>query len=703
MERAEVVVRQSFRRNGRALVGVVLSGGNGRYRVRWEDSGEEEELQVGGQYRWARRGSLRHQFLVDPQPLRASFAEGSTDFILRLLREQRSAMTVKRITEELCGLGLDSQAVKKAWPAAKRAIDKCDQVHQEGRGTGRTYKWIGPDDEAADTVAAATTGSEAVPETTPAPATHTSDDGVAEQTPISETVVGDGAAGSDLVGLDASDPAPVESVSTEPAAAPPGQESPVGKAAPKEVLPRAAQPSLAERIADLIGDVHPAKLRDYVLRPLATGARFGEADSQRIDDFLGALTEHDREVAESLLLALPRQSAAIDGTRRRKPIAGSVVEPVLAAAAEEFRGYAEPEPGVLAAAAWLLRRASAVDDLPGSAAAALISLIIAVASARREQDIPVLDAAAGALGRLLPALSRDERTGLDLTGLAQAVAHLPLSRDGGRAALLAAIAKFRSKALLSPEWWEGVTVDALAECATGPLGGVTSRPEIVEQYVGPLVARELSRVTSRTRLGFLLGLPGEFVSNLPADGLAAAFRRVAGDDQVVAGLVGALAQERRIEALRQDVERAHADVAAAEQRVEAAERRAAALADRCDRLEESLRAEHRQAASLRSAQDRQIQIDIIRSLADLAAEVEELAAEQTAPEVLVERVRALVSAQALEPVGQAGQKLAFDPTTHEPIVGAPGREDAVTVIRPGYRWCPSGEDVLIEKALVTTT
>ncbi|MEE3922062.1 hypothetical protein V2I01_38660 [Micromonospora sp. BRA006-A] len=48
---------------------------------------------------------------------------------------------------------------------------------------------------------------------------------------------------------------------------------------------------------------------------------------------------------------------------------------------------------------------------------------------------------------------------------------------------------------------------------------------------------------------------------------------------------------------------------------------------------------------------------MIRSLADLAAEVEELAAEHTDPEVLVERVRALAYAQALEPVGQAGQKL----------------------------------------------
>ncbi|MEE3922063.1 hypothetical protein V2I01_38665 [Micromonospora sp. BRA006-A] len=570
---------------------MVLSGDSGRYRVRWEDSGEEEELQVGGQYRWARRGSLRHQFLVDPQPLRASFAEDSTAFILRLLREQGSAMTLKRITEELGGLGLDSQAAKKAWPAAKRAIDKCDQVQQNGTGSGRTYKWIGPDEEVAGAVAAATTDPDAVPNTPP-----TAPDSVipvAEEPPIAEPAAADGVAESHHV-LGEGEPSSVESIPTQPAEAPPDQEFPGGKEA--ETRPRTAQPSLAERIAELTGDEHPANLQDYVVRPLAVGERFGEIESQRIDDFLATLTEHDHEVAESLLLALPRQSAAIDGTRRRRPVDGTVVALVLARAAEEVRAYAEPEPGVFAAATWLLRRASAVEDLPGSAAASLMSLIIAVASVRREQDIPVLDTAAVALGRLLPALSHDERTSLDLTGLAPALANLPLSRDSGRAALLAAIGKFRSKDLLAPEWWVGVSVDALAECATGPLGGVTSRPEIVEQYVRPLVAGAVpGHVPDQARV--LLGLPGEFVSNLPADALAAAFRQVAGDDQVVAALLGALGQERRIDALRQDVERARAEAAAAGERVEEAERRTAALADRCDQLEESLRAEHRQASS----------------------------------------------------------------------------------------------------------
>ncbi|WP_167537034.1 hypothetical protein [Micromonospora terminaliae] len=696
MERAEVVVRQPNRNSESARVGAVLSAEGTRCLVRWEDNGEEELIVAAGSIKRAQRDSLRHQALIDPAPIVGWFADDPMATIVRLLREHRSKMTGLRIRQELEQLGLDPAAVRKAWASASKTLGNNPQVEVTGKKGAPLFRWIGARDSSAEAAAPSAPGAETLPESSPGPnRRHTTASAAAQTT---ETVRADGG-----VQPEPTAPAPEQRVSQESAPAATERAPHVAAGTKAEPGASSTQPTLAERIAAVVGEEHPAELRDYLSRPLAIGARFGQVDGQRIDDFLGSLAEHDREVALSLLLALPRQSAAVGGGRQRKLVDGGVVEPVLAAAAAELRGYAAAEPAVLTAAAWLLRRASGVEDLPGSAAASLISLMVKVASARREQDVTVLDAAVGTLSRLLPALSRDERTGLDLTGLAQAVAHLPLSRDGGRAALLAAIGKFRSKALLAPDWWESVTLDALAECATGPLGGVTSRPEIVEQYVRPLVARELSRVTSRTRLGFLLGLPGEFVSNLPADALAAAFRRVAGDDEVVAALVGALAQERRIDALRQDVERARTEAAAAGERVEEAERRAAVLADRCDRLEESLRAEHRQASSLRSAQDRQIQIDVIRSLADLAAEVEELAAEQTTPDVLVERVRALAYAQALEPVGQAGQKLPFDPTAHEPIVGAPSNHDAVTVIRPGYRWRPSGEDILIEKALVTTT
>lgn len=683
MERAEVVVRQPNRNTEPARVGAVLSVNGTRCLVRWEDSGEEEVVVASGSLRRARRGSLRHQALVDPTPIAGWFAQDPKGIILRVLREQGSSMTPLRIREELEQLGLDSAAVKKAWATASKALSKNDSVEVTGKGRAAKFRWIGPDDQPADAAAAPVPAPEPVPD--PSPVSDPSLGSAPEpRRPATDSLV------VQVVSVAETDAAADDVATEEPVA-------------PGRVISPTAPPSLAGRIAEVTGDLHPVGLQDYLSRPLAVGARFGQLESQQLDAFLAALSAEDRTVAENLLLALPRQSASIDGARRRTPLDGSVAALVLDAAAAELRAYVEPERAVVAAASWLLRRAATLADLPTTAVAPTMAILVRLGAARRDQDLAVLDAAASALARLLPGLPRDQRSGLDLDGLPQAVSHLPLQPEGGRAALLAAIGKFRSKSLLLPEWWEGVTVDALAECATGVLGGVTSRSEVIEQYVKPLVTRELAQVTSRTRLGFLLGLPGEFVAHLSPEAVVAAFRRVAGADEVVASWVGALAQEQRVEALRREVERAHGEIASAEQRVEAAERRAADLADRCDRLEETLRAEHRQAASLRSAQDRQIQIDIIRSLAELAAEVEELSVEQTASEILVERVRALVSAQALEPVGQAGEKLAFDPTAHEPIVGAPASGNAVTVIRPGYRWCPPGEDILIEKALVTTT
>lgn len=133
-----------------------------------------------------------------------------------------------------------------------------------------------------------------------------------------------------------------------------------------------------------------------------------------------------------------------------------------------------------------------------------------------------------------------------------------------------------------------------------------------------------------------------------------------------------------------------------------AEHRAKELAERCDHLEEILRQEHAASVGLRAAQRRQLQIDVIRTLADVAAEVEELATDHFGPEVLVDRVRSIVSAHALEPIGAAGATSPFDPDLHVPAYGTPEAGTMTTVIRPGYRWCLADEDVVLSKALVTT-
>jgi hypothetical protein len=144
-----------------------------------------------------------------------------------------------------------------------------------------------------------------------------------------------------------------------------------------------------------------------------------------------------------------------------------------------------------------------------------------------------------------------------------------------------------------------------------------------------------------------------------------------------------------------------------DERSEALEREAAELAQRCADLtrrcadlEAAIRAGQARASGLREAQDRQVRIDLIRGLAELAMEVEELAHSGADPAVLIERIRALVDGYELKPIGRAGEEEPFDPARHAPIGGLVGDGSRISVVRPGYTWRAPDGDLLIGKAQV---
>ena len=124
------------------------------------------------------------------------------------------------------------------------------------------------------------------------------------------------------------------------------------------------------------------------------------------------------------------------------------------------------------------------------------------------------------------------------------------------------------------------------------------------------------------------------------------------------------------------------------------------LTSRCEELEGRLMAADTRSAELRQAQERQLKIDAIRALAELAMEVEELTATEAEPQVLVHRVRARVRREGLEPIDRAGEETIFDRTRHKPIVGGISDGVPVLVVRPGYTWKAPDGDVLIGKAVV---
>lgn len=124
----------------------------------------------------------------------------------------------------------------------------------------------------------------------------------------------------------------------------------------------------------------------------------------------------------------------------------------------------------------------------------------------------------------------------------------------------------------------------------------------------------------------------------------------------------------------------------------------AALRER-DVLEEQARATHAGAAQARAALERQIRIDAARAVAEMAAEIEELAGAAPA-DVLVDRARGLAKAYELEPIGRVGDEITFDADWHTPIGGDLPDGSPAMVIRPGYSWRFGDHAVLLGKAQV---
>ena len=125
----------------------------------------------------------------------------------------------------------------------------------------------------------------------------------------------------------------------------------------------------------------------------------------------------------------------------------------------------------------------------------------------------------------------------------------------------------------------------------------------------------------------------------------------------------------------------------------------AALKERDD-LEARVRVGYAGGRELRAAQERQIRIEAVRALADVVAEVEELAAAGAGTEVAVERIRVLAHAFGLEPIGRAGEQTTYAPALHTAIGTRPADQSRVTVLRPGYTWRDGTEVVLIGRAQV---
>lgn len=94
------------------------------------------------------------------------------------------------------------------------------------------------------------------------------------------------------------------------------------------------------------------------------------------------------------------------------------------------------------------------------------------------------------------------------------------------------------------------------------------------------------------------------------------------------------------------------------------------------------------------------EVDLVRTLAQLAIEIEEMAVNQASTRAVVHRVRALAQRAGLTPIDRAGEESTLDRLRHEPV-GRPIPDGTpVVVLRPGYLWRRAGADVLLFRAVV---
>jgi hypothetical protein len=101
-----------------------------------------------------------------------------------------------------------------------------------------------------------------------------------------------------------------------------------------------------------------------------------------------------------------------------------------------------------------------------------------------------------------------------------------------------------------------------------------------------------------------------------------------------------------------------------------------------------------------AADNRAATMPLLRALAELAIEVEELTVNGASAEAMIHRVRARARRVGLEPIDAAGEQSTLDRSRHEPI-GRPIADDQpVVVVRPGYVWKAPTGDVLIARAVV---
>ena len=450
--------------------------------------------------------------------------------------------------------------------------------------------------------------------------------------------------------------------------------------------------------------VPPSKhllLEDAYLNPLAAAGNLATWSREQLADLVGGLGTNDvNDLGPALMAGAPKSAL-----QHQPLLANWLPSPQALAGLERALGELERVRqnarvledrgallGQLAARIMEVKR-----DAPPPPAT-LARLFVALRRTKKPSDARhsevVLNQLAIGTQKPLDWLSQ-----IDVTAFASELGKLPLRDGQARVALLIAIHKADATEIEQRRWWENLRWEDFSRFHSGPLSAVLGRPAVLDAIVRPLVKKFVESVTTRRAFGELLAAPAFALEHLDPSTIASLMESVSSDDRLMGSWRAEIAKvsERDVVVSRLSVAEEHlrlADISRREAEEKATER-AAKVAE----LSRDLKMAREEHAGLSSRERRQVILDAVRAMAQVAAMVDADGARLEHPE-LMRKVNAIVERHGLSLTAHRGEQVAFDPVTHSAPGVRPEPGEKVNVARPGYKWSNGEDQVVVLPALV---
>lgn len=179
------------------------------------------------------------------------------------------------------------------------------------------------------------------------------------------------------------------------------------------------------------------------------------------------------------------------------------------------------------------------------------------------------------------------------------------------------------------------------------------------------------------------------------------FDRAAKNDKTLLSWIPEIRQQQKLQSaetanknLQSEIDQLNSKLSAFPELIQKYETEIQQIRSKLDQL-------HGESSGISEREKQQIQIESLRSIAQVAASVEQVIPDEFVS-VVHEKLINLLRRQAIEPTSLRGQVVSFDPVIHSCPGKRPNTGDQVLVGRSGYKWIDKDNEVVLLQALVAT-